>query len=273
MPRLLSILLLPLICVSNTAASACNKHCVATEEWQIGLAAGYGELSNPLRGSSEEPVALIADIAWYGEQFYVDNLEAGYEFIQQDNVFTQGFVTVNREARYFDDWRFFDVQNSLSPLGSGTDSANVKQLADRQYAVHGGARSTLVTDFGQIAVMAQTDISHTHSGQLAGIQVQFLQRIAQWQLNTAFSLTWYSSEFNNYYYGISERDAVSESEQYQVGAGLRPGFDMTAVRALNSNWGLVLLMRYEYLPSGVRQSPIVTENSLTSVFGGLTYQF
>lgn len=273
LPRLFSLLSLLLICITKAAASGCQTQCVSAGEWQIGLATGYGELSNPLRGGSEQPVVLIGDIAWYGEQFYIDNLEAGYEFIQHDDLFSQGFVTVNREARYFDDWRFFDVQNSLSPLGSGNDSTNVKQLADRQYAVHAGMRSTLLTGFGQISAMAQTDISQTHSGQLASIRVQFLHNVYQWQLNSALSLTWYSSEFNNYYYGISDRDAVSESEHYSVGAGWRPGIELTAVRALNSNWGLLLLMRYEHLPAGVRHSPVVTDNSLTSVFGGLTYQF
>src|SRR4051794_40877416 len=49
------------------------------KNWRFGVALGYGERTNPLIQSEDIPVVVDLDIAWFGERWFFDNFDLGFE--------------------------------------------------------------------------------------------------------------------------------------------------------------------------------------------------
>ena len=80
---------------------ACVPAAAAESPWRLGIAAGYGERSNPLVLSDDIPIAIDIDIAWFGKRFFFDNGDLGYTFANNE------LVTGSLVARFNSDRVFF----------------------------------------------------------------------------------------------------------------------------------------------------------------------
>src|SRR5688500_9670433 len=68
------------LCCSN-ALFAQDKD--TKRSWDLGIAVGYGERSNPLVNGEDIDVNAVVDFSWTGKRFYFDNGDFGYTFLER----------------------------------------------------------------------------------------------------------------------------------------------------------------------------------------------
>ena len=107
-----------LAAVTPLAAAAADGD--GTSPWEIGIAFGYGERSNPLIQSDDIPVLIDIDIAWYGERWFFDNGDVGRTLFDGANVTVNFIGRVNSNRVFFsktdtDYVSIFSIAGSLPP--------------------------------------------------------------------------------------------------------------------------------------------------------------
>ena len=65
------------------------------------MALGYGERTNPLIQSEDIPVVVDLDIAWFGERWFFDNFDLGFELFDRPSFTTNIVARVNSDRAFF----------------------------------------------------------------------------------------------------------------------------------------------------------------------------
>ncbi len=69
--------------------------------WQLAIALGQGQRSNPLVGGENIDINYVIDFSWYGERFFFDNGDLGYTLWGTHNLSINTLVTLNNERNYY----------------------------------------------------------------------------------------------------------------------------------------------------------------------------
>lgn len=275
-----------------------SEVCTPVNELQITVALGIGTTTNPLYQSENTPLYLVPDVAWYGENWYLDNTEIGYQWQNTDDFAMETFVSINGERGNFS--RGF-ATNVFLPEASPGDSLTsdplpsvpevpaldedsnesaqfatnigVDDVADRDWAIDAGVRFHWYQKDSEWSLSIFQDISGVHKGQQAIVTYRHKYHLADWMISPAFSLTWKSANLLDYYYGIDVTDDVSENLFYDAKAGFFPSVRVSVRRKLNENWQWLIFGKYTHLDKGMTDSPLVEESERMTFFTGVTYRF
>src|SRR5690242_7288314 len=145
------------------------------KNWRFGVALGMGERTNPLVQSEDIPVIVDLDIAWFGERWFIDNFDLGFE------LFDRARFTLNMVARVNSDRAFFGKTNTkyinFSYMGGGMIGPAVDpgtgglleqpvkfKPPKRDYAIEAGLEMLMDGEWGMAALRAFHDVSGTHHG-------------------------------------------------------------------------------------------------------------
>lgn len=82
----------------------CGSAALAQEDersWNLALALGYGERSNPLVSGESIDINTVIDFSWYGERFFFDNGDLGFLLHEQRNYSFNLVATVNNERNFY----------------------------------------------------------------------------------------------------------------------------------------------------------------------------
>ncbi|GGD70272.1 MipA/OmpV family protein [Lacimicrobium alkaliphilum] len=284
MKTLLLSLCLFLSVLTCRSAESCEYgagQCVDKQDWQFGLALGIGVRTNPLVDGDNIPLLLLPDIAWYGESFYLDNDEFGYQWYDSGEVALETFVNLNKEAAYF---RYFHPSNVLfsnfslsasfiGPARVPPPEVSKDDVATRRWAVNGGARIHIRQQQGEWQLAALTDVSSVHHGHQLSLSYSRMWQAGGWRIVLTPSLTWKSAALTDYYYGLGERDGVLLSYYFSGGSGWQPGLDLTVTKPLSEKWLMLFKASHTELHDGMTGSPLVQEGSINTLFMGAAYRF
>tara|TARA_R110000751_G_scaffold116604_1_gene216247 strand:+ start:50627 stop:51487 length:861 start_codon:yes stop_codon:yes gene_type:complete len=284
--------------VSSTIL-ACSEDdtCIEESSWHLGIAIGIGVKTNPLVDGEDIPLVILPDIAWYGEKAYFDNGELGYQWLSQPNFAFETFLTLDRESTFFS---FLHPANILAPTqGSSiaspgspdkpdfsgpTDSdkedilinqrsLSINDIATRKWAIHGGLRGHYFSTVGEWQLALLQDISDVHKGQLVALQYsqKWLWRDVQMRLR--LGADWKSARLLDYYYGVSKRDTTLSEYYFDGQSGWQTYLSFNVLKPINENWSWLAKMSYRRLPNSLTDSPLIEQNSISSVFLGVAYRF
>ncbi len=266
---------------SALAQSPCrapSPDCVAIGEWDISLNMGYGERSNPILGNADIPLYLLPQISYYGERFFLENLEFGFTLLEGRSN-TLNVIAAPGYDRVF----FFsnDLQNIF--VSGSTLSANAPpeiplETADdpffeliEEYPIRGRHTTYLVGpewlfrfgDFiGQLDALREVTGEHDGYEVRAAIAAPIVQSASS--LVVSAGLTWKSSKLVRYYYGVDDL--------YEPGAALNPFIKLGFAHPLSERWTFSAFVHHERLDDAISDSPIVIENSVTTVFAGFAFK-
>lgn len=103
--------------------------------WRLGIALGAGQRSNPLVNSDDIDIHAVIDFSWYGERFFFDNGDLGFNLLE-DNRFSLNLIaTYNNERNFYNYLTGKDLGlNILESLGNDyrfsaiADSTDTPQL-------------------------------------------------------------------------------------------------------------------------------------------------
>jgi outer membrane protein len=254
------------------------------KNWRFGVALGYGERTNPLIQSEDIPVLVDLDIAWFGERWFFDNFDLGFE------LFDRPSFTTNIVARVNSDRVFFSKTNTkyinFSYMGGGmvgpTVDPGTGNLVDepvkfkppkRDYAIELGVEMLMDGEWGMAALRAFHDVSGTHNGYELSADYGFRWVRGRWSVAPTVGVTYKSTELSNYYWGVHEEEATSRLPAYEAEGGLGWEAGLRTSYYLTRSVRLAVSANYEGLQHSVALSPLVEDDHVLGYFAGMAWQF
>jgi outer membrane protein len=259
--------------------------------WNFSIAIGAGIRTDPVVHESDIPLVVIPQISYYGEHFFLDNLDVGYSFIDTDRSTVSLIATPGYDRVFF--YRS-DLQNifvtgftnftsssasntSTTPNGSNTatgSSPNQAQTATSTKAFPERPRSVTYLagpewTFKFQGLTGQLDALHEITGHNHGDEIRAALGIPLGKMGgnwvADIGLTWKSSAIVNYYYGAPR--------VYDAGAALDPFVKLGYSLPLKGKWKITGFVETERLGNAIADSPIINERFVTTAFVGTAYSF
>jgi len=254
------------------------------KNWRFGVALGFGERTNPLIQSEDIPVVVDLDIAWFGERWFFDNFDLGFE------LFDRPSFTTNLVARVNSDRAFFGKTNTkyinFSYMGGGLVGPAVDpgtgELVEqpvrfkppkRDYAIEMGFEMLTDGEWGMAALRAFHDVSGTHHGYELSADYGFRWVRGRWSVAPSVGVSYKSAELSDYYWGVHEDEASFLLPAYEVDGGIGWEAGLRTSYYLTRSVRLAVSANYERLPHSVSMSPLVEDKEVLGYFAGFAWQF
>ena len=203
-------------------------------------------------------VTPIPLVIYEGEYFYMENLEGGVRFLNFENFDVAAYLR-------FDPTRF---NTKL------TDNRQLKRLNNRHDGFLLGGRMRLKSEYGLLSLYINGDISGHTEGLSGQLNYTLPVTCGPLKLTPLIGLYWNSSDYNNYYYGISAKNfRDSGLAIYEPGASFAPYLGLTVELSLTERWALFGQGQLYFFPSEIKDSPMVSKSNNSYFSLGLTYQF
>jgi outer membrane protein len=277
-----------LICLlSSTGALACatgEVDCVEPGKFQLSVALGAGQRSNPLYDGETFPMLVLPDFSYYGESFFIDNGTLGYN-LQQNQQFAASLVMrLNSEKGYFQRWFAGNVITMNTSSGAflppsvetgaekSMTAVSVEHVSKRPTAVDAGIQFNWFGETWQSRLNLWQDVSSQYQGQNASVSWSKFWPLAGGQFDLSTSLFWKSAKLIDTYYGVSD-DELYYLERYQGKASWQPELRVGWHKALTERWSFMTFYRYLHLDSAMTDSPLVQDDSVQTWFIGMSYRF
>ncbi|MDQ2075732.1 MipA/OmpV family protein [Marinimicrobium sp. ABcell2] len=295
---------------AGASAEPCGhgqSHCAAVGEWELSLGIGLGVRSNPLHNGDDIPLVLIPQISYYGQRFFIENLDIGYTLVDQPNLMLNVLVTPGGDGLYFfrRGWRNFVMDGGLSgrnslaaPASPGpqeyfgpmpvadqdersseTPTPLVEEPLDpertRRRRVAGMAGLEASAALGPVDWQLQllTDVTGVHRGEELRFALSSSQYYGEHRFGVAGGFSWKSADLLEYYYGVRADEATERLPAYEPNSGVTPFVRLSWGKAVNRHWRWQGSLQYDYLSRSVRNSPLIEDSEVVQVFIGGVYHF
>ena len=277
-----SLSILPAIGMAKEACAPENQ-CIEMNNWDLGIAIGWGQKSNPLRDFDDIPLFFIPTVAYYGEHWFFDNGNLGYTLAEQES-FTINLVTsYSLDRAYFYQW---DPSNIFLNRGTQVEAKAINSmylstepepefnsLETRSFTLLGGAEAFIYTRLGIIRLAYTHDMFNVHQGSEAQIKWTYGWDYDRFIFEFALVFDWKSQDVVDYYYSVRPSENAYWSERYQAKSGWDKGAEMTARYILTDNWDLLLAVRYTLIADEIAASPLLDQDYSSTYFIGAAYRF
>lgn len=127
--------LLAMLSVISPALSAQEDclDCVEIGSWRVNVGMGVGMRSNPLHAGDDTPLILLPEVSYYGERFFLENLEMGFTLFENERHQLNVLATPGYDQMYFNRW---DPFNFSDAGGFTAGSVPAAPLAASAYQVN-----------------------------------------------------------------------------------------------------------------------------------------
>ncbi|WP_413742021.1 MipA/OmpV family protein [Sodalis sp. RH15] len=227
--------------------------------WAADIALGIGGFltTSPYKVDRDDhsvwPVINYDDDTWY---------------IQGDDA---GRYLMNDDANELKLKAFFLDQEYKSSRGSTTA---MRRLNDRRSTVMSGISYQRTTPIGAVHVQLAGDILNNSQGVLANISYLNQVRLGMLTVIPEFGVDGANGQQTRYYYGVSSMEARrSGLSEYRPSANITPYVSLTADYKLTERWDTYASARGNFLPSTVRDSPMVDGDEIYAFSLGINYNF
>lgn len=157
------------------------------------------------------------------------------------------------------------------------DDANdvsLKALDERKPSVLAQASYMHLTPIGGLKAKISADIGNRHHGTVVTLSHVSRFNMDRLTVYPSFGVAWYDKKYNNYYYGISERESErSGLKTYRAGDDITPFISAMANYDMNDKVALFANQRFEWLSSSQKNSPMVDDNIESTTRLGVSYKF
>jgi len=191
------------------------------------------------------------------------------------------YVRWSRAGIYFlgdknDDYAWgFSITAEPRPFGfKPSDSNAVKNLDERETSFEGGIAFSASMQEKYIEIMALTDLLREHNAWLLKAEIGDKYRVKNFSFYPSITLSYQSDAFMNYYYGVSQKEALhSKYNFYKAEAGFQFGVQTYIKYPLTNKLSTLINLRADLLPKSAKDTPIVEQNSIYSGLVSLIYTF
>lgn len=278
-------LLLSLMLTSGGAAAAegssepevtAQDNQTATGQWQFSLAAGYGELENPLALQPNPSSVLLPSWHYYAEKFYLDNFNLGYSLLESSDL------EVDVQTRLNEDGLFFELNGLsrllVSDLFNRFPVRNDKQLPayaniERKVSYLAGLQLNFPTPLATISLGHFHDISGVHNGAESVIRVNRIFSLGNSRLGLEAGWTRKNQALVDYYYKLTPAELAFLSTRQHVRASQNYHLRLVLNLPISAQWYWLLTAEHNWLGQGIRRSFLVNKAQYSVGFVGIGYDF
>lgn len=280
-------------------------------KWQVGVGLGLGLRTNPLVDSKGIPIVILPQVSYYGKKAFLDNLVLGWTFLDNRSHSLSAITTIGFDQVYFNRSNIgnFALEGGgpsvsyvgVEDTGTSTSSAtlgrepgegaegpsdgqqgaldgsaeriNVDELSHRSTALYAGVEYGAYMGHLMVQLQVLQDISSVHNGQELRIAGVFDIPAKRSRVDLSLGVTWQSAENIDYYYGVNDGELESSEVTYEADSGGSPFVKINWSRPVSKKWSLGASLHYKYLATSIRNSPIVEDASVATLFFGANYKF
>lgn len=208
----------------------------------------------------DDKVGAAPLILYDNDYFYAEGLEAGlYPYKDDHHWFRTGISY---------DFRHFEPDDA-------TVSA-LKGLDERKPSANITLSYMYITPVGGFEVKANADMMDNSGGQSASLahRSRFKLMDDKLTLYPKFGVSWYSEDYNQYYFGISETESAKTGlNTYKAKSSYSPFVSMTGRYQFTGHIGAFANAKVEWLSSVQKDSPLTDDDVDIGANAGLTYTF
>ena len=198
-------------------------------------------------------------LTYTGETFFLAGTKAGIHLLHNDDWRVDLYTAYRFDG--YDNSKMVQQPDLLWKLVPGTKRRN---------SIDGGFSVTRMTALGDFTLDAVSDISHAYNGQVASLYWGRRYNHGHWEVLPWIGMTWYSANYNDYYYGVRQDEVTADlpyfkgraSVSYRLGSDIRYDIDDRQILTFN--------MEYERLADSIYDSPIVNQINIFKL--GLNYR-
>lgn len=171
-----------------------------------------------------------------------------------------------------------EVLAFVQPGGTSFDpddaKGNLAQLDERKWSGLVGASYMRTTPIGGFRAQLSTDVTGHSEGTIARLTYLAKLTPGKWTIYPSAGLEWVDSNYNEYYYGISQKEAnKSGLDSYKPDSSISPYISVNGTYTINKDWDLFLGQSVNFLADEQRDSPMVDDRVDYKTTLGLLYQF
>ena len=216
---------------------------------------GFGETPYKNTSSDNTPLPFI--------QYDSDNW-----YIKGTNI--GAYLTKSREHQ-------LSIFAGYSPFKFDPQDSNdiqMRRLDDRYTTGILGVDYTHYSRSGIVSAKLTHDFLDVYNGLNADLSYGLMFPLNNIRIMPKAGITWSSSDFNDYYFGISSAEANrSGLDAYDADASITPYLSVTTIVTLSERVSLMLNADARFLPSEVTDSPMVDKDTIYGGSVGLSYTF
>ena len=270
---LLSLVYLPTADASNRyyADNALEPTEGFAWDWSLGL--GYYVADTYLAGVDpyNDGIEFNINLAMSYDKFYFDADNS-----QLSGNFTIGYSLINKY-----EWDLdiigTNVQDGFDQYGTYyNEDSIVEELAGikaRGYDFDVGLRLTRRLNESQFSLEILKDISGSHNGIIVNGFISHIQTYRNWEFRAGMGLNYYSSDFIDYYFGISADEAINGRPIYVGSSGVNVLTEFHAEYPINENWVFLAGWLSTWFSQSINDSPIVSQDYQHKAKVGVRYVF
>ena len=155
-----------------------------------------------------------------------------------------------------------------------SDSKYLYGLDEKKSTWEGGLAFSATMDKAYIEVMALTDILDRYQSWVLKTEAGYDFKIGDFSLYPSMIVVYQSSEFLDYYYGISKKEATrSIYNEYSTHNGFQIGVQTYIKYPFNDSVSALINLRADRLSNEATDSPIVNDDYIFSGMASLIYTF
>lgn len=222
----------------------------------VGLNASYNQL-----GYDKDSTVTVLPQAFYdNNRVYLEGSEAGvYAYKDAANEWR---VSLAYDGRSFD------------PDDANNDA--LRKLDQRKWSALAGTSYMRITPYGGLKAQVETDILGRSKG--TRIKLSHLSRFRlldeRLTVYPEIGLLWGSEDYNQYYYGVSQKEAArSGLPAYDADSSVRPFANISASYRINARWRVFISEGLERMSDAQKDSPLVDGSWDSRTRIGFNYQF
>ena len=160
----------------------------------------------------------------------------------------------------------------VQTLGYRTgDSPALDGMRRRDWTIQAGANAGRQLGPIRLDLMARTDILGVHDGQEYTLKPALPFRGQSWQLVPQFEALCQSADLVNYYFGVTEDEAVPGRPAYSPGGGTTLSGSLNLSWRFHPKWYLTATAQIDFLPDVITDSPVVGRDRVGRVVLGVAY--
>jgi outer membrane protein len=223
-------------------------------QWSLGIG-GFSSPRPYVGAENSTLVAPLIEVNW--KKFYVQGIQAGYTFFDTDDFSLDARAGI--------------VFNGLDP----DDSEELEGMNKRRPSIEGGLVFGWKPGKYRLNTAAYTDMLGRSYGQQVSVDFSRMWTFNryQWGFTPSIGLVWQSSNFVDYYYGVTPEEARPGRPPFEGHSVVNFRSSLFAFFFVNMRVRLVGLIRVQRLDNEISDSPIVDQKRGIFATLGVTYRF
>jgi len=220
----------------------------------LAVGVGVGFATNPFKGVGDETMPF-PEITYQNGDFYIDFDGIGYTV----------YSTENCSVTLLGSWRSAPYDND--------DSSYLNGMEKRNFVVEAGAALSMETFIGDIGIVAMSDVTNNHKGQIVTVQYSIPMGYDSWVIEPAIGVNWQTKNMVGYYYGVRQSEVRADRPFYGGKSDFSPYIALNSAVEVYENVFLQASINYEFLGSGITDSPLIDADYVLSGGVSLSYSF